>query len=157
MSDLPTVTIEDLEHLATVDLGHLDNDAAVDLGLLVLEIATERGLSLAVEVVLGTDVVFRAKLGSTGPENDPWLAGKAAVARHFEVPSLLVRRRLEAAGETVQDHDLDPDRFRAHGGSIPLRAGGAVVGTLTTSGAPDVVDHDVSAEALRRYLDGADS
>ena len=42
---------------------------------------------------------------------------------------------------------------RAHGGSIPLRVNGEVVGTITTSGEPDVVDHATAAEAIRRYLD----
>jgi uncharacterized protein (UPF0303 family) len=65
----------------------------------------------------------------------------------------LVRRRLEASGQTVADVGLDPDAYRAHGGSIPLRAGGEIVGTITASGEPDVVDHDVAAEALRRFLE----
>ncbi len=153
MSDLPTITREELEALEALDFGFVDNELGVDLGLVAVEIITERGLNLAVEVVVAGDIVFRAKLGTTGPDNDPWLAGKAAVAAHFGAPSLLVRRRLEAAGETVADHGLDADRFRAHGGAIPLRAGGEVVGTLTLSGEPDVVDHAVAAETIRRYLD----
>lgn len=152
--NLPVFTLEQLERLTPIDLGNLTNDDAVDLGLVALEIATERGLGLAIEIVLGNDVVFRAKLGQTGPDNDPWLAGKAAVACHFGAPSLLVRRRLEAAGQTVSDHGLDPKRFRAHGGAIPLIVGDVIVGTLTVSGAPDVVDHDVATEALRRFVGG---
>ena len=102
---------------------------------------TERELDLAVDIVLDDYLVFRVRLGTTGPENDPWLLGKAAVARYFEEPSLLVRRRVEASGQTVADVGLDPDAYRAHGGSIPLRAGGEIVGTITVSGEPDVVDH----------------
>lgn len=153
MSDLPVVTLEELEDLERLDFGFVDNELGVDLGLVAVELITERGLNLAVEVVVAGDVVFRAKLGTTGLDNDPWLSGKALVAGHFGAPSLLVRRRLEAAGETVADHGLDPDRYRAHGGSIPLRAGGNVVGTLTLSGEPDVVDHAVAADVIRRYLD----
>lgn len=153
MSDLPVVTLEELEDLERLDFGFVDNELGVDLGLVAVELITERGLNLAVEVVVAGDVVFRAKLGTTGLDNDPWLSGKALVAAHFGAPSLLVRRRLEAAGETVADHGLDPDRYRAHGGSIPLRAGGTVVGTLTLSGEPDVVDHAVAADVIRRYLD----
>ena len=152
MAELPVVTVEELESLELLDFGLVDNEFGVDLGLTALELVTERGLDLAIEVVVSGDVVFRAKLGATGPENDPWLTGKAAVARHFGAPSLLVRRRLEAAGQTVVDHGLDPDAYRAHGGSIPLRAQGVVVGTLTLSGEPDVVDHAVAAEAIRRFL-----
>jgi uncharacterized protein (UPF0303 family) len=153
MTDLPDFTIEELEELTRIDLGIFGNEEAVDLGLSAVEIITERELDLSVDVVVRGDLAFRARLGTTGPGNDPWLAGKAAVARHFEEPSLLVRRRLEASGQTVEDFDLDPDVYRAHGGSIPLRAGGEVVATITVSGEPDVVDHDVAAEALRRFLE----
>lgn len=153
MADLPDFTIEELEELTRIDLGLFGNEEAVDLGLSAVEIITERELDLSVDVVVRGDLAFRARLGTTGPGNDPWLAGKAAVARHFEEPSLLVRRRLEASGQTVEDFDLDPDVYRAHGGSIPLRAGGEVVATITVSGEPDVVDHDVAAEALRRFLE----
>ena len=153
MTDLPVVTIQELEELERLDLGFVDNELGVDLGLVAVELITERGLNLAVEVIVSGDVVFRAKLGSTNQNNDPWLTGKALVAEHFGAPSLLVRRRLEAAGESVADHGLDPDLFRAHGGSIPLRAGGTVVGTLTLSGEPDVVAHAVAADVIRRYLD----
>ncbi|MDO7881866.1 heme-binding protein [Salinibacterium soli] len=153
MTDLPDFTIEELEELTRIDLGLFGNEEAVDLGLSAVEVITERELNLSVDVVVRDDLAFRARLGSTGPDNDPWLQGKAAVARHFEEPSLLVRRRLEASGQSVQDFGLNPDVYRAHGGSIPLRAGGLVIGTITVSGEPDVVDHEVAAEALRRFLD----
>lgn len=153
MSELPEFTIDDLEPLARMDLGIFTNEDAVDLGLCAVEIVTERELSLAVDVVLDDYLVFRARLGTTGPDNDPWLAGKAATAVHFEEPSLLVRRRLEASGQTVADFGLDPDIFRAHGGSVPLRAGGRIVGTITISGEPDVIDHEVASDAIKRFLD----
>jgi uncharacterized protein (UPF0303 family) len=153
MTDLPDFTIEELEELTRIDFGIFGNDDAVDLGLCAVEVITERSLNLAVDIVLDGYLVFRVRLGSTGPDNDSWLEGKAAVARYFEEPSLLVRRRHEASGMTVGDFGLDADTYRAHGGSVPLRAGGRVVGTITVSGEPDVVDHDVAAEALRRFLD----
>ncbi len=153
MTDLPDFTIEELEELTRIDFGVFGNDDAVDLGLCAVEVITERNLDLAVDIVLDGYLVFRVRLGSTGPDNDPWLDGKAAVALQFEEPSLLVRRRLEASGLTVADHGLDPDTYRAHGGSVPLRAGGRVVGTITVSGEPDVIDHDVVAASIKRFLD----
>lgn len=35
---------------------------------------------------------------------------------------------------------------------IVLRVAGDIVGTITTSGEPDRIDHETSAEAIRRYL-----
>ncbi len=148
----PEYTIADVEPLNNVQFPRLTNDDAVALGLKAVEVIREWQLNLAVDVVLGTDLVFRAKLGSSGPDNDPWLAGKAAAARYFGEPSLLVRLRHVAAGTEFTDLDLDHDLMKGHGGSIPLRVSGEIVGTITTSGEPDVVDHQVAAEAISRYL-----
>ena len=150
---LPEYTVAELELEDVFDVPSFDNDDAVGLGLAAIEVIDERGLDLAVRIVLRGDVVFQAKLGASGPDNDPWLAGKAAVAEHFGEPSLLVRLRHEQAGDVFEDRtDVDHTVLRASGGSIPLRVQGKVVGSITTSGEPDVVDHATSAEALRRYL-----
>lgn len=153
MDELPEYTAADLEREDAFDVPSFTNDDAVDLGLAAVEVIDERGLNLAVRVVLRGDVVFQAKLGTSGPDNDPWLAGKAAVAERFGEPSLLVRRRHEEAGTPFEERtDVDHDLLRAHGGSIPLRVDGELVGTITMSGEPDVVDHAAAAEAIRRYL-----
>ncbi|MET0780541.1 MAG: heme-binding protein [Microbacterium sp.] len=152
MSDLPVFTVADLEAVAPFSHESFDNDAAVSLGLAAVGVIRKHGANLAVRIVLRGDAVFVAKLGTTGPGNDPWLAGKAAVAERFAEPSLLVRRRHEAAGTPFEDRsDLDHDVFRAHGGSVPIFVNGEVVGTITMSGEPDVIDHALAAEAIRRY------
>lgn len=151
--DLPVYTAADLAAEPTFDVDTFDNDDAVDLGLAAVEVIDERGLNLAVRIVLRDDVVFQAKLGTSGPGNDAWLAGKHAVVMRFGEASLLVRRRHEEAGTRFEDvTDVDHDLLEAHGGSIPLRVRGELVGSITTSGEPDVVDHATSAEAIRRYL-----
>lgn len=154
MSDLPIFTVADLEAVPRFDHASFDNDDAVMLGLVAVGVVRHHHANLAVRIVLHGDAVFVAKLGSTGPGNDPWLAGKAAVAEQFGEPSLLVRRRHEAAGTPFADRtDVDHDVFRAHGGSVPIFVNGEVVGSITMSGEPDVVDHALVAEAIRRYPD----
>ena len=154
MSDqLPEYTVDDLERESALDLAEFTNDDGVDLGLAALEVIDERGLNLAVRVVLRGDIVFQAKLGTSGPDNDPWLAGKHAVVERFGESSLLVKRRHEEAGTPFEElPDIDHDALKAHGGSIPIKVNGETVGSITTSGEPDVVDHATSAEAVRRYL-----
>jgi uncharacterized protein (UPF0303 family) len=153
MTDLPVYTAADLELQPSIDLAVFTNDDAVDLGLIAVEVIRERRLNLAVRIVLGGDTVFQAKLGTTGPGNDPWLAGKAAVVERFGEPSLLVKLRHLEAGTPFEDRsDVDHDELKAHGGSMPIRAAGLVVGSITTSGEPDVVDHATTAEAVRRFL-----
>jgi uncharacterized protein (UPF0303 family) len=153
MSDLPTFTVTELETQPVIDLPAFGNDDAVELGLIAVEVIRERDLNLAVRVVLGDDIVFQAKLKNTSAANDPWLAGKAAVVVRFGEPSLLVKRRHEEAGTPFTERDdVDHDVLKAHGGSMPIKVNGEIVGTITTSGEPDVVDHATTAETVRRYL-----
>lgn len=152
MSDLPVFTLDELERMPRFELASFDNETAVSLGETAVEVIRERGLNLAVRIMVAGDVVFVAKLGATGPGNDPWLQGKALVAEEFGEPSLLVRRRHEAAGTPFEDRDdVDHDVMRAHGGSVPVFVAGVVAGTITMSGEPDVVDHDAAVETLRRF------
>ncbi|MEP6482590.1 MAG: heme-binding protein [Rhodoglobus sp.] len=153
---IPEYTVADLEKLNTIEFASMTNDDAVALGVVAVEVIRDWNLSLAVDIVLGDDLVFRAKLKSTGSGNDPWLKGKAAVATHFGEPSLLVKARHVAAGTSFEDEDLDHDIMKAHGGSIPLRVAGTIVGTLTMSGEPDATDHEAAAEAIARYLGNAE-
>lgn len=136
-----------------IDAESFGNDDAVDLGLIAVSLIRERDLNLCVRIVLGGDEVFLAKLKSTGPGNDPWLAGKAEAVALTGEPSLLARLRAEAEGIAFTDRPgIDHDTVKGHGGSLPIRVQGAVVGTITMSGEPDTVDHATVSEAVRRYL-----
>ncbi len=150
---LPHFTRAQLELSNSIELPHLTNDDAVDLGLVVVSLIRERHLHLAVDVVVRGDLVFRAKTDGTGPENDEWLSSKAAVVRKFDESSLLVKvRHLDAGTPFDERDDVDHSLLKAFGGSLPLRAAGETVGTLTVSGEADVVDHQVAIEGLERYL-----
>lgn len=148
---VPTYSLKKVEAEGRVELEHFTNEDALDLGTITTEVIREWGVSLAVDIVIGSYLVYRARLGSTGPGNDSWLAGKAAVTRHFGDSSLLVKLRQKATGVPFEELDLDHDVMKAHGGSIPIYVGGKLVATITTSGEPDVVDHEVATEAVRRY------
>ncbi|HEY5320121.1 MAG TPA: heme-binding protein [Galbitalea sp.] len=145
-------TVEDLERAGRIELPHFTKEDAFELGTIAAGVIREWGVNLAVDIVIGEDLVYRAKLGTTGKGNDEWLAGKAAVARHFGDSSLLVRLRQEQTGVPFTNLDLDHSSMKAHGGSIPLRVDGEIIGTITMSGEPDVVDHETVAEAVTRYL-----
>ena len=151
---VPEFSLEQLEAAGRIELDHFTNEDAYELGTLAASVALEWGLSLAVDIVIGDYLVYRARLGETGPGNDPWLSGKAAAATHFGEASLLVRRRQEATGVPFTELPLDHDAIKAHGGSIPIYVDGALCATITMSGEPDVVDHEAAAEALRRFIDG---
>jgi uncharacterized protein (UPF0303 family) len=150
-NELPVYSLGDLEAEQAFAVSEFSVDDALRLGMLGVEVITERALDLAVEIVLDGHLTFRAMTGTTGAANVEWLDGKSAVALHYGVPSLLVRRRFEAAGRTVADDGLD-DSYRAHGGSIPIIVAGVVRGTITMSGEPDVLDHAAARETVTRFL-----
>jgi uncharacterized protein (UPF0303 family) len=152
-SELPEYTVEQLERDDRIEFAHFSKEDALELGTIAGKVIVERGLNLAVDIVIGDDLVYRAKLGSTSKGNDQWLAGKAAVARHFGESSLLVRRRQEATGIPFTELDLDHHIMKAYGGSLPIYVDGVVVATITMSGEPDVVDHQTVTEAVRRYAE----
>ena len=145
---IPEYTVDQLEAAGRIELDHFTSEDAFELGTLAAAVTQEWGVSLSVDIVIDGYLVYRARLGKTGPGNDPWLAGKAAVVEKFGEPSLLVRRRHEEAGTPF----VDDETFKAHGGSMPIRVNGELVGTITTSGEPDVIDHTATAEAVRRFL-----
>lgn len=149
---IPDYTLEQLESAGRIELDHFTSEDAFELGTLAAVVTQEWGVSLSVDIVIGDYLVYRARLGTTGPGNEPWLVGKAAVARHFGDSSLLVKLRQESTGVPFTELPLDHDVMKAHGGSIPIYVDGSLVATITMSGEPDVVDHEAAAEALRRYV-----
>lgn len=151
---VPEYTVADLEYLNDIQFSSFTTDDAVDLGLVAVEVIRDWDLSLAVDILMGEYLVFRARTKDTGAFNDPWLAGKAATVRRFGEASYLVKMRHLEAGTPFEDrNDVDHETFKAHGGSIPIKVAGDVVATLTVSGEPQQIDHEVAAEALRRYLE----
>lgn len=151
---IPNYTVADLEYLNELDFGTFTSDDAVDLGLVAVDLIREWDLNLAVDILMGEYLVFRARLGSTGPGNDPWLAGKAQTVRRFGEASFLVKtRHLEAGTPFEERTDVDHEVFKAHGGSVPIKIAGEIVATITLSGEPDAIDHEVAAEAVRRFLE----
>ena len=150
----PTVTdqISDLEALEkTLEFASFDQNAAWRLGSAAVEIILDRQLVLAVQIVLGSHVVFKAALNGVDSETDDWLSGKAAAALHFQSSTLRVRLRNDADPATTAG--IDTDKIRPHGGSVPIWvAGRGIVGTITVSGEPDTVDHEVAVAAIQRAV-----
>ena len=128
-----------------------DQATAWAVGSAAVDVIMERGLSLAVQIVLRDHVVFKAAIGGVAPDTDEWLTGKALTARHFDQASLHIRFRKDADPSFLDG--LDQEVYKTHGGSVPIRvAGEGTVGTITCSGEPDLVDHAVAIEALRRVI-----
>jgi uncharacterized protein (UPF0303 family) len=152
MPELPEYPVAELQREPALDVSAFTNDDAVRLGELAVAVIREHAWNLAVRVVVRGDLVFQAKLGGAGPITDPWLAGKAAVVHRFGEPSLLVKRRHQEAGTPFEERDdVDHETLKAAGGSVPIRVDGQIVGTITTSGEAEEIDHLAASEAIRRF------
>jgi uncharacterized protein (UPF0303 family) len=149
-------TIEELEQQdAEVVLDHFDQSDAFQLGMIAARLLIGEGTPLGVDIAIGDHLVFRVKLGGVSQDTDVWLAAKARVARHYDKASIHVRAISTGEGWTVEDHGLDPDLYRPHGGSVPIRVTDVgLVGTITVSGAHDTVDHALAMGALRAFSAG---
>lgn len=148
----PVFTLAELEEQEKLAFPSFDGIAAYELGTIAAEVIREWDLKLAVDIVLDGSLVYRAKLNNTAADAERWLSRKAASAVEFGASSLLLRFRHDAEGTSFTDRDIDHDVYAGYGGAFPIRVDGKIVGTITSSGEPDVVDHEAVVEAIRRYL-----
>ena len=135
------------------------NDDAWELGCALVAAARAEQLPVAVDVTRNGHQLFHASLPGTVPDNDTWIARKAAVVARFGHSSLYVRQRSIEAGSTFEaDHELDPQEYRAHGGAFPVLVRGVgPVGVAVVSGLPMLEDHRLLVRVLRAQLAAARS
>lgn len=144
----PRYAIETLESEPRVEFETFSRDDAAQLGETAIALIRERGLSLAVDVHFGSELVFRVQLGRTGQSNSDFIAGKRLVVARFGCSSLLAKLKKEADPSIA---DGLGEEYKFWGGSVPLFVGGALFGTISASGEADIVDHQVVADALVRF------
>ncbi|MCU1585763.1 MAG: hypothetical protein JWM49_2319 [Microbacteriaceae bacterium] len=145
----PTYTIDQLENEPVANFRSFSRDDATRLGEIALGVIREWERNLAVDVHIGDELAYRAQLGSTGQGNANVIQGKILVVKKLGHSSLLARFKKEADPSIADGLD---DSYKFWGGSIPIFVDGELVGSISTSGEPDVVDHEATAEAVRRYL-----
>jgi uncharacterized protein (UPF0303 family) len=145
----PTYTIDQLENEPVANFRSFSRDDATRLGEIALGVIREWERNLAVDVHIGDELAYRAQLGSTGQGNANVIQGKILVVKKLGHSSLLARFKKEADPSIADGLD---DSYKFWGGSIPIFVDGEMVGSISTSGEPDVVDHEATAEAVRRYL-----
>jgi uncharacterized protein (UPF0303 family) len=126
------------------------------LGSLFVDTARQRELPIVVDIRYGAQQLFHAALPGSSADNDGWVERKRRVVERYGHSSYLVGTRFRARGTTFEASSrLPEDTYAAHGGSFPLRVGGAgtgVIGTVTVSGLPQEVDHALVVEVLEQFL-----
>lgn len=150
-----TYTLETLaQEGEALRLDHFDYGFAWRLGSLIQAEAAARALPVSITVAHGTDLVFSLLMPGATPDNLDWAARKRRVAQRFHRPSLAMRLEAEAGGFDFNSRYRLPEAdFVASGGGVPLMLkGGTLIGTAAVSGLPDVEDHVLVVEALKRLL-----
>lgn len=99
-----------LAELTFDSVGSFDQEAAYSLGTLAAEIVRERGFALAVQVVLGEHIVYKAALGGVSADTTSWLRRKANVALRDAQPSLLTRLQADPRAPRTRSTTSSPCR-----------------------------------------------
>jgi uncharacterized protein (UPF0303 family) len=155
MTDFPSLTALAAEE-EELQLLRFGNDDAWTLGSALVARGQAEQLPVAVEVQRNGHQLFHAALTGATPDNDAWIARKAATVQRFGHSSLYVGQRSREAGTTFEaEFGLDPQRYVAHGGGFPLIvADVGPVGVVVVSGLPQVEDHRMVVAALRELAAG---
>ncbi len=123
---------------------------AWELGTRLWTMAAERKLAVVIDIRRFGQPLFYAALDGTTPDNVEWVRRKSNVVARFHCSSYVVGLREKLKGETqLESQGLPVADYATHGGSFPLSVAGAgVVGSVTVSGLPQRLDHELVVEAL---------
>jgi uncharacterized protein (UPF0303 family) len=148
--------VTDLEaEFAGLHLARFDETTALQLGQILVDLALADDLPVVIDIRTCDRTLFHAGLPGSAPLNDLWARRKSNTALMFQLPSLLVGRRNQTKGETLDRNGLSSGDYADHGGAVPIRVKGAgVVAVVTVSGLPQVEDHKLAVRGLRALLPG---
>lgn len=130
-----------------------DEAAALRLGQILVDLALAADLPVVIDIRTADRTLFHAGLPGSAPLNDRWAHRKSNTALMFQLPSLLIGRRNQAKGETLDRHGLASTDFAEAGGAVPIRVEGVgVVAVATVSGLPQVEDHKLVVRGIRALM-----
>lgn len=126
------------------------NNTAYELGSRIIEKAFRENKSIVVDIRKDGELLFYSRMNGTSSRNDEWVAWKNNVVRHFGHSSYYMHVSLKASNSTVEASGLDPNDYKAEGGSFPIiMKGQGVVGTMTVSGLAGNEDHAMIVDILK--------
>jgi uncharacterized protein (UPF0303 family) len=154
------MTIEqDLERIAQqeerLQFRSFDADTAWVLGGRLRAVAEARGLAVAIDIQMNGHSLFFTAMPGTTPDNVDWIRRKKNVVLHFHRSSYAIGLQLQKDKTTLAEQAGMADRdYAAHGGCFPIKLRDTgCVGTITVSGLPQRMDHELVVEVLAEYLE----
>ncbi|MEV3936875.1 heme-degrading domain-containing protein [Glycomyces sp. NPDC049804] len=154
MTDLIAVLEQQERDLVFDAFDHTD---AWRLGSRIASMARDAGHPVGIDIRRPGLILFRAALPGSTPDQESWIARKAAVVLRIESSSALAAARIEAKGvDPAATGWLDPAEYAVTGGSFPIRVRGVgVVAAATASGLSSMDDHDLVVAGIRAHLGSA--
>ncbi|MFB8267545.1 heme-degrading domain-containing protein [Streptomyces sp. NPDC055955] len=150
MSDLVTTLEHQEKELVFDSFDHAD---AWRLGSCITALAQQAGHAVGIDIRRPGLILFRAALPGITPDQDTWIARKAAVVLRMEASSALVDARLSAMGVDPAAVGWLGSDYAVTGGSFPVRVRDVgVVAAVTASGLSSQEDHDLIVEGIRAHL-----
>lgn len=120
---------------------------AWDLGSWLVENARIRNFPIAIDITRNGHRLFHYAFDGASPDNEQWIAAKAAVVQRCSHSSFYMGGKIESQEGAKL---LPLEKFAAHGGAFPLLIRNVgPVGHVAVSGLPSAEDHAFVVEALR--------
>ncbi|MGR4865041.1 heme-binding protein [Caulobacter sp. LARHSG274] len=133
--------------------GALDLPLAIDLARAAIDACAAQGLAASASVVDAKGnplVVLRAEASPKPPIAAP---RKAATAVQFDAAGSVMEPREKVDPAFAALIAAEPDRLNPHGGSLPLHAGGQLVGGLAVADVSHEAADACARAALARFAD----
>ena len=129
-------------------------DTAWQLGTRLKEAVSALGRMVAIDISLTGQPLFFFAMPGTTPDNVDWIRRKKNVVHRFQRSSYAINREEKRSGGTLlQKSGMNPSDHAAAGGCFPIRLrGGGFIGTITVSGLPQRIDHNIIVEVLAAWL-----
>jgi len=135
-------------------LPSLDLAGALEIGEIAKSLADLRELPLAIQVRLGSWIIYHSSLPGSTSENNWWIDRKARVVMLKHHSTMYERVSAEERGvDWHKENNLLDETHAIHGGGLPLiTKDKGFVGVLLISGLPQVEDHLLGVEVLTEFL-----
>lgn len=131
-----------------------DLKVARKIGEIAVAIASDKSLPISISIRSGDWEVFKAALPGAKPEHESWIERKYRVVQLKGNSTMYERVKAEEAGiDWHQENGVTDATHAIHGGGFPLKTkDGTLQGALLISGLPQVEDHLLAVEILKKYL-----
>ena len=130
-----------------------NGEVALKIGMMLIERAKQDNATVAISITIAKQNIFHFAFDGLGPDADNWIRRKSNVVYEYHMSSLRLGLKLETEDSDLVAHGRSTIDFKVNGGSFPIIVKGAgVIGAITVTGLPHLIDHEYIVTALTKYL-----